>query len=90
MAVPQTILRWTEKVPLSSRIIDPLGLYILKNLEVSRARAQYRRIYSVFKYNSSMRLNSRNSQTTTWVIYSRVLMRFASPGIFQTGLLRIL
>jgi hypothetical protein len=35
MSTPQTILKWTEKVQLSSRIIDPLGLYILKNLEVS-------------------------------------------------------
>ncbi|TDA29204.1 MAG: hypothetical protein DSO00_04895 [Archaeoglobi archaeon] len=26
-------LKWTEKVPLSSRIIDPLGIYVLKHLE---------------------------------------------------------
>ena len=27
------MLKWTAKVPLSSRIIDPLGIYVLKHLE---------------------------------------------------------
>lgn len=29
----ESVLKWTAKVPLSRRIIDPLGIYILKHLE---------------------------------------------------------